>query len=80
MGIRNPRASRSTPPTLSKPVNRTSARPLPRRAGASSHHPRGAAALELDREGKITDLTVVWDGSLLEDTAIMAAAAHAVDL
>ena len=51
-----------------------------RRAGASSHHPRGAAALELDREGKITDLTVVWDGSLLEDTAIMAAAAHAVDL
>jgi ketosteroid isomerase-like protein len=42
--------------------------------------PRGAAALELDQEGKITKLTVVWDGCLLEDTAIMAAAAHAVDV
>jgi ketosteroid isomerase-like protein len=41
--------------------------------------PRGAAALELDQDGKITKFTVVWDGSLLDDTAIEAAAAHAVD-
>jgi ketosteroid isomerase-like protein len=42
--------------------------------------PRGAAALELSQEGKITKLTVVWDSSLLDDTAIKAAAAHAVDV
>ena len=41
--------------------------------------PRGAAALELSQDGKITKLTVVWDGSLLDDTTIIAAAAHALD-
>ena len=41
--------------------------------------PRGAAALELDQEGKITRFTGVWDGSLLDDTAITAAAAHALE-
>jgi ketosteroid isomerase-like protein len=42
--------------------------------------PRGAAALELSRDGQITKYTVVWDGSLLDDTTITAAAAHAVDM
>src|SRR5262249_21723972 len=42
--------------------------------------PRGAAALELNEEGKITKLTVVWDGSLLDDMTISAAAAHAIDM
>jgi ketosteroid isomerase-like protein len=41
--------------------------------------PRGAAALELSQDGKITKLTVVWDGSLLDATTITAAAAHAID-
>ncbi len=41
--------------------------------------PRGAAALELDGEGKITRFTVVWDGSLLDDTAMTAAAAHTLE-
>jgi ketosteroid isomerase-like protein len=39
----------------------------------------GAAALELSLEGKITKFTVVWDGSLLDDRAITALAAGAVD-
>jgi ketosteroid isomerase-like protein len=42
--------------------------------------PRGAAALELGQDGKITKFTVVWDGSLLDDTTITATAAHAVDV
>jgi hypothetical protein len=42
--------------------------------------PRGAAALELSQDAKITKFTVVWDGSLLDDSAITAAAAHAVDM
>jgi len=41
--------------------------------------PRGAAALELSQDGRITKLTVVWDGSLLDDTTITATAAHALD-
>jgi hypothetical protein len=41
--------------------------------------PRGAAALELDGDGKINTFTTVWDGSLLDHTAIKTAAAHAVD-
>ena len=41
--------------------------------------PRGATALELSQDGKITKLTVVWDGSLLDDTTITATAAHAID-
>jgi ketosteroid isomerase-like protein len=39
----------------------------------------GAAALELSQDGKITKFTVVWDGSLLDDRAITALAAAAVD-
>jgi hypothetical protein len=42
--------------------------------------PRGAAALELGQDGRITKFTVVWDGSLLDDTTITAAAAHAIDM
>jgi hypothetical protein len=42
--------------------------------------PRGAAALELSQDAKITKFTVVWDGSLLDDSAITAATAHAVDM
>jgi hypothetical protein len=41
--------------------------------------PRGATALQLSEDGNITKLTVVWDGSLLDDTTISAAAAHAID-
>jgi ketosteroid isomerase-like protein len=41
--------------------------------------PRGAAALELSNDGKITKFTAVWDGCLLDDTAIIAAAAHSID-
>jgi hypothetical protein len=37
--------------------------------------PRGAAALELSQDGKITKFTAVWDGSRLDDTTITAAAA-----
>ena len=39
----------------------------------------GAAALELSQDGTITKFTVVWDGSLLDDRAITALAAGAVD-
>jgi len=39
----------------------------------------GAAALELSGDGKITKFTVVWDGSLLDDRAITALAADAID-
>jgi ketosteroid isomerase-like protein len=39
----------------------------------------GAAALELSQDGKIAKFTVVWDGSLLDDRAITALAASAVD-
>ena len=39
----------------------------------------GAAALELSQDGTITTFTVVWDGSLLDDRAITALAADAVD-
>jgi ketosteroid isomerase-like protein len=49
--------------------------------GTSGHAvPRGAAALELSPDGKITHFTAVWDGTLLDDAAAKAAAAHAVDL
>ena len=39
----------------------------------------GAAAVELSQDGKITKFTVVWDGSLLDDRAITALGAAAVD-
>jgi ketosteroid isomerase-like protein len=39
----------------------------------------GAAALQLSQDGKITKFTAVWDGSVLDDRAITALAADAVD-
>src|SRR5215472_1847224 len=39
----------------------------------------GAAALQLSPDGTITKFTAVWDGSLLDDRAITALAANAVD-
>ena len=39
----------------------------------------GAAALELGQDDKITKFTVVWDGSLLDDGAITALAADAIE-
>ena len=39
----------------------------------------GAAALQLSPDGTITRFTAVWDGSLLDDAAITALAADAVD-
>jgi ketosteroid isomerase-like protein len=41
--------------------------------------PRGAAAIALSPDGEITKLTVVWDGSLLDDPALAAPAVHAID-
>jgi hypothetical protein len=40
-----------------------------------SARPRSSSA----QDGKITKFTVVWDGSLLDDRAITALAAGAVD-
>jgi ketosteroid isomerase-like protein len=39
----------------------------------------GAAALQLSQNGKITKLTFVWDGSLLDNRTITTLAADAVD-
>jgi hypothetical protein len=44
-----------------------------------SRRPRSAAALVLSQDSEITKFSVVWDGSLLDDTPHTAAAAHAVD-
>jgi hypothetical protein len=41
--------------------------------------PRGAAALTLDATGKVSSLTFVWDGSLLDDPQIAALTALAVE-
>ncbi|TQS45110.1 nuclear transport factor 2 family protein [Cryptosporangium phraense] len=41
--------------------------------------PRGATALELDAQGKITRLTAVWDGSLLSDQVMSSLAARSID-
>ena len=52
--------------------------------GAVPHHGEFGdlavlAELERCQDGRITKLTVVWDGSLLDDTTITATAAHALD-
>lgn len=39
----------------------------------------GVAALQLSHDGTITKFTIVWDGSLLDEQAITALAADAVD-
>ena len=37
---------------------------------ANSSVPRGSTAIELNKEGKITAMTVLWDGSLMNDDAL----------
>ncbi|GAA3311174.1 hypothetical protein GCM10020295_80200 [Streptomyces cinereospinus] len=41
--------------------------------------PRGAAALALNSEGQITSLSLVWDGSLMDDDVILPLSALAVE-
>jgi 3-(3-hydroxy-phenyl)propionate hydroxylase len=41
--------------------------------------PRGAAALALDGDGRITELTLCWDGSLIDDDEILRLSALAVE-
>ncbi|MFG3133263.1 nuclear transport factor 2 family protein [Streptomyces tendae] len=41
--------------------------------------PRGAAALALDGDGRITSLTLCWDGSLLDDDRITALTTLAIE-
>ncbi|MFF4253949.1 hypothetical protein ACFY1L_22365 [Streptomyces sp. NPDC001663] len=41
--------------------------------------PRGVTALELDEWGRITRLTAMWDGSLVEDSALVALAQQAIE-
>jgi hypothetical protein len=69
-----------TQPSASQPAGGPDApggTPYPDIAGTS--HATAAAAVELSQDGKITKFTVVWDGSLLDDRAITALAAGAVD-
>ena len=46
---------------------------------ATGDVPRGAAALTLDDAGKIASLSIVWDGSLLDDDQITALTALVVE-
>jgi len=46
---------------------------------SSGEVPRGVTALELGGDGSIDRLTVVWDGSLLTDDALITLSAFAVD-
>ena len=46
---------------------------------ADSAVPRGVVALELDRWGKITRLTALWDGSLLDDSTLISLARTAIE-
>jgi len=41
--------------------------------------PRGIIALELDRWGRITRLTALWDGSLVDDTTLVSLARSAIE-
>lgn len=41
--------------------------------------PRGVIALELDRWGKITRLTTMWDGSLVDDSTLIALSRKAIE-
>ncbi|WNM31706.1 hypothetical protein RKE30_15465 [Streptomyces sp. Li-HN-5-11] len=47
----------------------------------AAHGPvaRGVSALELDPWGRITRLTTLWDGSLVDDTTLVSLARHAVE-
>ncbi|MER5430129.1 hypothetical protein [Streptomyces sp. NPDC002588] len=41
--------------------------------------PRGVVALELDRWGKITRLTALWDGALVDDATLISLARTAIE-
>lgn len=41
--------------------------------------PRGVTALELDGSGKITRLTAMWDGSLVDDSTLISLAQKAIE-
>jgi hypothetical protein len=41
--------------------------------------PRGVNALELDRWGKITRMTAMWDGSLVDDATLASLAVQAIE-
>jgi len=41
--------------------------------------PRGIVGLELDRWGKITRLTALWDGSLMDDSTLVSLARTAIE-
>ena len=41
--------------------------------------PRGVTALELDRWGKITRMTAMWDGSLVDDATLTALTQGAIE-
>ena len=46
---------------------------------SNSAVPRGVVALELDRWGKITRLTAIWDGSLIDDSTLISLARTAIE-
>jgi len=46
---------------------------------SNSAVPRGVIALELDRWGKITRFTALWDGSLLDDATLISLARPAIE-
>ena len=46
---------------------------------SNSAVPRGVVALELDRWGKITRLTALWDGSLLDEATLISLASPAIE-
>ncbi|WP_438347071.1 nuclear transport factor 2 family protein [Paenibacillus sp. FA6] len=48
-------------------------------ANANSSVPRGTTALELNDEGKITGMTVVWDGSLMDDAELTELVTKTID-
>ena len=48
-------------------------------SAAGSPVPQGAAAVTLDEEGRITSLSLVWDGSLLDDDQITGLTTLAVE-
>jgi hypothetical protein len=41
--------------------------------------PRGFTALELDSHGRITRLTAVWDGTLVDDQTLVTMAGKAIE-
>jgi hypothetical protein len=48
-------------------------------AASNNVVPRGIVALELDRWGRITRLTALWDGSLMDDSTLISLARTAIE-